>query len=37
MEEDLRAVPARSAAKTAAEGIAWYLGRKVGILGEKRR
>ena len=30
MEEDLRSVP-RAAAKTAAEGIAWYLGRKVGI------
>lgn len=30
METDLRAVP-RPAAKTAAEGIAWYLSRKVGV------
>jgi hypothetical protein len=30
MEADLRAVP-RPAAKSAAEGIAWYLGRKVGV------
>lgn len=30
MEVDLRAVP-RPAAKKAVEGIAWYLGRKVGV------
>jgi hypothetical protein len=30
MEEDLRGVP-RPAAKHAAEGIAWYLSRKVGV------
>ena len=30
MEVDLREVP-RAAAKTAAEGIAWYLNRKVGV------